>query len=294
MSVWVGTLGSMVETPCLSGLVVDRPDRTIRGGGPGTLSPPRAVTWGPGHRVWSCDLSVAAPGEMAALETLVYRQQVYGGAYRMLACDAHHTNAMTPGASMDFAGWSGTFTVSSVYTASAEMVGGGTVLYATTPLDARTPLEGGPPVRQVDSVAAITVTALSTATLVSPVVPVRPGYPVTAGIFALGAVTLSARWVDAAGATLSTTALVTTTHTDLRRLTPSTIAPANAAGVQIVVTGGTRYAWPSITWTAGPRRYAAGRGAEAVELDSPSESLIAAHDTQQLSSFRYTVREVAT
>lgn len=295
MSVWIGTLGSMVETPCLSGLQVARQDRTIHGGGPGSLTAPYAVSWGRPHRVWSCAIGVKSPGGLAALETLVDRQHTYGiDSYRMLACDAHNTNALTPGASIDFTGWSGAFTVSTLYTAASELVGGGTVLYPTTPLEAHTPIEGGPPVSQVESVAAVTVTANASATLTSPIVPVLPGQPVTLGIFAQGAaVALSARWVDAAGATLSTSSLVTVNHAGLQRLNPSTLAPANAAGVQLVVTGGTRYAWPSITWTAGPRRFATGRGADAVHLSPVDESLIMATAQQQLSGFQYTIREVA-
>ena len=64
--------------------------------------------------------------------------------------------------------------------------------------------------------------------------------------------------------------------------------------MQIVVTGGTRYAWPSVTWTAGPRRFGPGRGAESVVLSPVDESLIRATESGQISSFRYTVREVAT
>lgn len=294
MSVWIGGLGAMVETPCLSGLQVSRPDRTIYGGGVGTLTGPFAVSWGPARRVWSCTIDVQAPGGLAALETLAYRQHTYGGDYRMLACDAHHTNALTPAASLDLTGFTGPFAVSTIYTASAEMAGGGTVLYPSTPLEARTPIEGGPPVSQVNSVAAVTVTALPSATLVSPIVPVRPGHPVTLGIFAQGSgVSLYARWVNAAGADLTTHSLATVTHPALQRLAPSTITPANAAGVRIVVTGGTRYAWPSITWTAGPRRFATGRGAEKVALSTIDESLIRATDRQQLSAFQYTIREVA-
>ena len=200
MSVWVGTLGAMVETPCLSGLQVARQDRTIHGGGPGTLTAPYAVSWGRPHRVWSCAIGVKSPGGLAALETLVDRQHTYGiDSYRMLACDAHNTNALTPGASIDFTGWDGDFTVSTLYTATAELVGGGTVLYPDTPLEARTPIEGGPPVTQVESVAAITVTAASSATLTSPIVPVRPGHPVTLGIFGQGSILLQVRYVDAAG-----------------------------------------------------------------------------------------------
>lgn len=284
----------MVETPCLSGLEVSRPDRTLHGGGPGTLSGPFAVSWGRSHRVWSCTIGVKSPAGLAALETLVHRQERYGDEYRLLACEAHHTNLLTPDASIDFTGWTGAFSVSTLYTAAAEMAGGGTVLYPSTPLEASTPLEGGPPPVQVDSVAAITVTASTGALLLSPIVPVRPGHPVTLGVFAQGpAVALSAQWVNAGGATLSTTALPVVNHTDLRRVNPSTLAPANAAGVRLVVTGGTRYAWPSVTWTAGPRPFATGRGAEKVALSPLTESLIMATDRQQLSGFQYTIREVA-
>ncbi|WP_161965097.1 hypothetical protein [Ornithinimicrobium cerasi] len=294
MSVWIGTIGAMVETACLSGLQVSRPDRTVHGGGPGTLTQPRAVAQGPSSRVWSCTIGVKPPGELAALETLVYRQAVHGGTYRMLACEAHHTNALTPAASLDLTGWTGDRTISTLYTASAEDVGGGTVLLESTPLDARTPIEGGPPVVTVDSVAAITVTPATTGTVLSsPVVPVRPGYPVTVAIFAQGTVTLSVQWVDAAGANLgAAVTLVTTTNAALARTNMSTIAPAGAYGARIVVSGGTRYAWPSITWTPGPRRFAVGRGAESVVLSPVDESLLVAHATAQLSGFRYVVREV--
>lgn len=291
--VWIGRLGQMVECQWMTGMEVTPQDRVVHSGGAGSLSGPRSVSWGPAFREWAFDLSHGEPGELAALATLVHLQHTYGGSYRMLAVDAQRVNALTPAASMDFSGWSGTYALSGLFTAASEVVGGGTVLYATTPLEARTPLEGGPPAVSVESVAAITVTALSAAELVSPVVPVRPGHPVTLGIFAQGGVTLSARWTDDEGATLSTVPLVTATHADLQRLTPSTIAPAEASGVRLVVTGGTRYAWPSITWTAGPRRYAPGRGAEQVVLSTVPETLILSTPQRQFSSYSYTVREVA-
>ena len=295
MSVWIGDLGGMVETPCLSGLSVTTDDRSVHGGGAGTLTGPFTVAWGGGRRSWSCTIGVKSPSGLAALETLAYRQHVYGVAgYRMLACDAHNTNAFTPRASLDFTGWGGNFSVSTVYTAALEQAGGGTILYPDTPLEARTPIEGGPPVTQVESVAAITVTAASSATLTSPIVPVRPGHPVTLGIFGQGSVLLRARWVDAAGNDGAlATVTPSVTHAGLQRVAGSAIAPANAAGVRLVVSGGIRYAWPSITWTAGPRRFATGRGAESVHLSPVDESVIMATREQQLSGFQYTIREVA-
>ena len=295
MSVWIGSLGGMVETPCLSGLQVSTDDRTIWSGGAGTLGPLQATTWGAGQRRWQASINVASPADQAALQTLAYRQHKYGvGGYRMLACDAHQTNILTPHASLDFTGWSGSFTVSTLYTASVQTVGGGTVLYPETPLEARTPLEGGPPPVQVESVAALTVVPETPATvLLSPIVPVRPGHSITVGAFAQGAALVSVQWVNAAGTVIGGGTLSSESTTGLQRRTPSTLAPANAAGLRLNLSGGTRYAWPSVTWTAGPRPFAIGRGAESVYLPNPDESVLMATRDAQHSAWSYTIREVA-
>lgn len=294
VGVYIGVLGGMVDCHFLTGMSVKQEDRVVAAGGAGTLAPRRFVSWGPSAREWSCDLSHAAPSELAALQALVYRQHVQGGAYRMLAVDAQWQNAFTPAASMDFTGWSGDRTVSATYSALVEVRGGGTMLYPTTELSPEFYLEHGGASHEVRHTAAFTVDPATAATqLSSPVVPVIPGKQVTLGIFAQGDPVLRAQWVDAAGANiLSPVTVAGASHTDLRRLTGSVVPPASAHGVRVLVDGGTRYAWPSVTWTPGPRPYATGRGAESVVLSPVDESLILATADRQLSSWQYTIQEV--
>lgn len=295
MTVWIGPLGAMVETACLSGLQVVPQDRTVYAGGPGTLAPPRAVAWGNPYRVWQATIDSREPGQLATLQTLAMMQHKYGGTYRMLACDAHNTNAFTPEASTDFTGWEGVFTIGATYTRLVETVGGGTVLYPDSILNQWTQLESGLTPRDVQSVVAVTADPSSSGTvLTSPIVPVIPGAPVTFGAFGMGSMMIRAQWVDANGDNVgSATTLVSVSHgSQLKRATPTVNAPTNVAGVRMILTNGTLYAWPSITWTAGARRYATGRGAEAVMLSPISESMITSTRYLQRSGFSYEVREV--
>lgn len=296
MSVWIGPLGAMVETSCLSGLDVVPEDRTVYAGGPGTLAPRRAVSWGEPPRTWRANIDNATPGELATLQTMAHMQHKYGGTYRMLACDAHQTNIFTPGASIDFEGWTGPFTIGATYTRLVETVGGGTVLYPESILNQWTQLESGLVPEDVQSVAAVTADPSSSGSeLVSPIVPVIPGAPVTFGAFGMGSMVMKAIWVDHEGDQVgSTQTLVIVSHgSQLKRATPTVNAHTSAAGVRLALTGGTLYAWPSITWTAGARRYATGRGAEAVMLSPIAESVVQAVRDGQLSGFNYEVRELA-
>ena len=295
MSVWIGPLGAMVETSCLSGLDVVPEDRTVYAGGPGTLAPRRAVSWGEPLRTWRANIDNATPGELSTLQTMAHMQHKYGGTYRMLACDAHQTNIFTPGASIDFEGWTGPFTIGATYTRLVETVGGGTVLYPESILNQWTQLESGITPHDVQSVVAVTADPDSSgSTLVSPIVPVIPGGPVTFGAFGTGTMTIQAQWVDANGDNVgSAETLVNVSHgSQLKRATPTVNAPTNVAGVRMILTNGDLYAWPSITWTAGARRYAVGRGAEAVMLSPINESVIQSTREGQLSGFSYEVREV--
>ena len=78
----------------------------------------------------------------------------------------------------------------------------------------------------------------------------------------------------------------------LARVTASAAVPAGAHGARVRATGGTRWAWPSLTWTAGPRPYATGRGAEAVALSPVPHSWLMSTARAQWVSARYTVTEV--
>lgn len=106
MTTYIGSLGAMAPTPCVSALGVGTGSRTVLGGGPGTLAPRRARVGGRGPRSWSAtltgDLSVDA-----AVQGLVDRQARAGGAYRVIPCDAVDHNMLTPQASEDLVGWTG-------------------------------------------------------------------------------------------------------------------------------------------------------------------------------------------
>ena len=106
MTTYIGTLGAMAPTPCVSALGVGTGSRTVLGGGPGTLAPRRARVGGRGPRSWSASLT----GDLsvdAAVQGLVDRQARAGGAYRVVPCDAVDHNMLTPRASEDLVGWTG-------------------------------------------------------------------------------------------------------------------------------------------------------------------------------------------
>lgn len=106
MTTYIGTVGAMSPTPCVSALSVEQPSRTVVGGGPGTLAPTRARVAGVGARSWSARLT-GDLGVDSAVEALARRQARAGGAYRMIPCDAVDHNMLTPAASEDLVGWTG-------------------------------------------------------------------------------------------------------------------------------------------------------------------------------------------
>ena len=70
MSVWIGALGSMVETLCASELPVASEDRWMTGGGAGTLAPSRHLmltAHGPGSREWRFGRGVCEAPDAASL-----------------------------------------------------------------------------------------------------------------------------------------------------------------------------------------------------------------------------------
>ena len=106
MTTYIGTAGHMVPVGCLATLDVTTEDRSVMGGGPGTLSPRRVRVAGPGSRSWSM-ARTGRPRSFAVIESLARRQARYGGVYRVTPCDALEWNMLTPQASEDLAGWSG-------------------------------------------------------------------------------------------------------------------------------------------------------------------------------------------
>lgn len=139
-----------------------------------------------------------------------------------------------------------------------------------------------------------TVGATTAATLEIPVVPVRPGRPTALSVFATGAgARISARWVNAAGAVVSTVqAGAASSSAALTRLGGVLTPPATARGVRIVLTGGVLYANPAVSWSSKVRPYAPGEGCDRAWLYDASFPVEQTGDLPRWGA-SFSVKEVA-
>lgn len=110
-------------------------------------------------------------------------------------------------------------------------------------------------------------------------VPVVQGIPVTGSAFLSSAeqVTVGLRWLDLAGATLSTTtASQAVPSGTLRRVAVTGKPPAGAVSVVLVAAHAAVVARPAVTWTKGPTEWGPGAGASAVHVAGWSSDLVKA------------------
>lgn len=232
MTGYLGTTARMVPAVPMVAQSEDRPERF-------TIMATASKRWafdtarnGVMPRAWSVDLGLLDGREMSVLDEFV--QGAWGaGPFRWVSCAAHDSNVLTP--------------------AQSALAG----LDAGSGMDTA---EGYAP-RSVIGPGAVVLAER---------VPVIPGQAATVSVDVSGAATLTVVFRNGAGGAVATqtrTATVTLAH----RLTYTALSvPATARTVDVEVSGHTRAARPQVTWTAEPRPWVPGRGAESVVIQQGS------------------------
>lgn len=246
---YIGTIGSMLPTPCIEEISASFEQRVTYGGGAGTLAPRRARVNGSGARTWQMERERWEPQDNAAVVSLARRQARYGGAYRVIPCDAVASNMFTPQASEDLAGWTG--------------------------LTIRTPAQE-PAVVLDGAYPGMLGRVAAAGTATSPRVPVPVLGRVYGGLHVFGGpVAVRVRSRDALAAQVAVAEVTDPGPSTLRRLlTDLFVDPADAVSVEVEVeaTGASDVfvAWPSLAYREGP--YATGRGCDAAYIALQSQS----------------------
>lgn len=277
MSVYMGPLGGLVKTVCLTTLDTSLAD-------PGEVrldiaNRPRVERIGDGRqwRTWSATVDNKAPHVLSTLRTAQAHQSE---AWWLVPCGAPIQNVMPP-----YASWFHDWSTSS----GANLYRGGMV-----PVDAE---EGLAPVSATFDYNG------PEWRYTSPLIPLPPeGGPVTASVFgrAFESETAAMRllFTDGAGNQLlfggtSTTATTTTASGTLPRVVLSVTPPAGAHAARIQLRRFAVAANPALTWTEGAMPWTEGKGAERVVVFAPGENPVLATARASFSSASYTVQEVA-
>src|SRR5699024_1630861 len=122
-------------------------------------------------------------------------------------------------------------------------------------------------------------------------VPVRPGEVVSVGGWGRGGIRFTGNWRDANGATVSAFSQGAHSFTGWGWRAASITKLAGASCMQLVLSTGTQYALPSVSWGDTAAREI-GSGCPKAVVHSPEFSPIAAHSRLNLSRITYSVTEV--
>lgn len=260
MSAFIVSGGTLLEIGCPSTLRRETEQkaafRTTKGG------KRKAFVRKGGRRAWSVDVSVARPTEVSTIETVARNMGPVG----WYPPEAAVGNLFSPQAST----WG---------------------LIPTNATD-------GGLVQLPDGSVASTVVHTGAGTI-SPgnahgnyeMVPIRPGVPVTLSGWGFGGIRFTGFWRDAAQQSLTNFATPAHTFTGWQWHEDTVTPPAGAAFVQMVLSTGTRYARPSITW--GSRgRDELGTGCPAAVIHAPSHAPIALWQGANYTDSSYQVTEV--
>lgn len=312
MTTWIGTLGAMRPTPCLTGLSVATDDTSLTGGGAGTLAPRRRlVLTGPGARRLRAAVDVSRLHDMASLVSLARYQHRTGTALRVIPCGTSAANMLTPGASEEFAGWTGTaltlgpgMRAVEPETVHERFINPGTPLDASLILDESLELRG----RHWDTRSVVVdrnawpgvvATLNAGATTMSPVVPLLDAAPwrVHAGVFVAsqGTVTLTAEALSSGGGILASVSMQIDSL-GLRRHVLSWDLTDPAVSVRVKVAASTMpatIAWPSVSLGVNPHRHVLGGGIDAAWVTPPVQDVLHAVPGNELSGYAYDIEELA-
>lgn len=259
---WIGSIGFMSKTPCIKDIAPVYDQRAVFGGGEGTLSPRRARVNGTGARTWQMTRDVWLPEENSVLFSLSRRQQLHGGTYRVIPCDATDTNMMTPHASEELRGWT----------------------------NVEPTIAGIPPMSASDLMPVMAGIIAPGTTAVGPTVPLPlgGGNTVYSRVHVSGTGTLRLRSFVAGGTSVTVTTAFsgsTSVMVPVKRPTPA-LANHHSCAIEVVATTEVRLAWPSIAYADTP--YVTGRGCDAAFVSVPERSIV----TDKHEGFSYVIVEV--
>lgn len=105
MTTFIGRIGRMMPTGCVAEESIGHEQRSVVGGGAGTLAPRRVRVQGIGARTWGMTVAYHESEVNATLQSLARSQALYGGSYRVIPCDALRSNLMTPRMSDELHNW---------------------------------------------------------------------------------------------------------------------------------------------------------------------------------------------
>lgn len=260
MSVYLGSLGRLVELRCPSSQAVGVDDgttfeMTLEGVVQAQVRPVRV------RRSWGLGVGAGTPADIANI--LAFSAGEFGnGPFVWVSADAPVTNLLTP---------------------DVSVCGESAVVGATV-------AQGGPLNLPGGGVAGRSLLNSNTAQNMyfgSAIVPVIPGQPVTGSAYVVGAGSkVGLNFHDAAGAYI-TNALSTGTGTAgaTTRLSVTATAPANAASCVPFGQSTTQGARPAVTWTTQVFDWQPGEGCTKAILSGLSRDLVLA--LRDPSSGRY-------
>lgn len=213
-----------------------------------------------GRRAWSVDVSVARPAEVSTLESVARGVGPYG----WYPPEAVVGNLLSPQAST----------------------------FGALPLNATdTGLVQLPDGTVARSVAHSGVMSIGSVHGTYEGVPVRAGVPVTLSAWGRGGVRFTGTWRDAAGGSVGSLSQVAQVFTGWGWRSATFTPPAGAAYVQMVLSAGSQYARPSVSWGSAGRDEV-GNGCPAALIHSPSYSPLALWEGANYTDSSYIVTEV--
>lgn len=251
MTTYIGRIGGMAPTPCVSGWDEETEPRVVFGGGPGTLSPRRARVYGTGSRKWSGSLNDRSFDAANNVRSLARRQALYGGSYRVIPCDAVDHNLFTPKATEELWDWTGLSVgpASSFPTVSAEG----------------------------DDAPAMYGRVIPGGRAVSPHIPAVKIARMWGYAFAAGNGNLIYRVHSSSGTYNDVTPQAFSNASGvMSRVGRSFLPFATTVSVQLIVeatTNPVHFAWPSLAYK--DNAYTAGRGCDSAFVSSPNRSVYA-------------------
>lgn len=266
MSVYLGTIGRMVEIPYATSQSMAAEGRhtfetTLEGRRKSQVRPIA-------RRTWELSSSHFRPQEVALLEQFV--TGAWGlGPFQFVPSEAPHTNLLPP-------------TVSTcdpaLITATGFIGPGGPAQLPDGSWAARSYL---------NTSSSINMTFPAT-------IPVMPGQLVTGSAWVRGAgMKVHISFWDAAGNFITNaTSSGTGVANAFTRLSATRTAPTNAVRVSVYTSGAGRAANPAVTWTAELRPWSDGLGCEKSVVSTSSREVVLAVPGRTYSNLSFTVTEV--
>lgn len=252
MSVYIGTLGRLVELPYVTSASVTPADRyTFKGTLEGRV---RGQAKPVGRRVWSLSASRYLAQAQGNLMSFINGEWGHGP-FVWVSSDAPVTNMLTP----DVSACGPSALYSTAFTIGGPMV-----------------LGGG----QVAGRSVISATGSGFCFFGEDRVPVIPGRPVTGSAWVLGAgAKVRLTWYGADNLSIGSTVVSAASGSAAApvRLAVTATPPAGAVGCLVSVSGARQAARPAVTWTGRVFDWADGAGCPKAIVHGASKDIQSAH-----------------